>query len=177
MLLRPGSLLVAHPINAHERCHKHVVFVTESTHNSTMGITLNNLSRYDLRDLMEDKGVDWPGERELWVGGPQRSTAMVMLHTSEWYSSNTLPVDHHFSISSDTLMIDKISMHNMPDWYKMFVGCVGWAPDDLARELKGRKPKWLYLAYPSTELIEGDSETQWDRAITECSQYVFNEYF
>lgn len=177
MLLRPGSLLIAHPLYSSEHCRKHVVFITESTALSTMGITLNNLSRYDLRELMQDKGVDWPGERELWIGGTQRSTAMVMLHTSEWYSSNTLPVDHHFSISSDTLMIDKISDHNTPEWYKLFVGCVGWAPHEITRELRGTKPRWLYLAYPSTELIEGDGETQWDRAIAECSQDLFNEYF
>jgi putative AlgH/UPF0301 family transcriptional regulator len=177
MQLRPGSLLIAHPIHCAAECRKHVVLVTESTHNSTMGITLNHLSNYDLRELMLDKGLDWAATRELWIGGDRRGSALVMLHSSEWYSSNTMPIDTNFSISSDAVMIDKVDMGNTPQWYKLFVGCKGWKLEQIVRELNGSKPKWLYLAYPSPKLIEADGKQMWNLAVTECSQDLFNEYF
>ena len=177
MQIRPGSLLIAHPVHADRENNKHVVYITESTSASTMGITLNNISRYDLKELMEQKGIEWYGDREVYIGGEYNPHALVMLHSDEWYSTNTMQVDQNLSISSDGLMVEKMEMGNTPDWYRLFVGCKGWEPTELAHELKSSKPKWLLLAHPDPSLIESKHEDTWTLAVMQCSQDLIDNYF
>ena len=177
MQIRSGSLLIAHPVHADREKSKHVVYITESTGASTMGLVLNNLSTIDLKDAFERKGIEWYGDRELYTGGEYNPNALVMLHSDEWYSSNTMQVDTSLAVSSDNLMVEKMEMGNTPDWYKLFVGCKGWEPLELQHELKGKRPKWLLHAHPSLELITSADNRIWDLAIKECSQDLFNDYF
>ena len=176
MQIREGSLLIAHP--AHARAHRanSVVLITESNNYSTLGLTLNTLSSYDLGDLMAQHDIDWLGADRLYVGGNCNSTALVMLHSDEWYSSNTMNIDERFSISSDALMMEKLSMGNTPDWYQMFIGCEAWDADDLEHQLRCAKPKWLLLSKPSQALIELADEHLWQSAVEEYSQDVFSNY-
>jgi putative transcriptional regulator len=175
--IRSGSLLIAHPVHADREKSKHVVYITESTGASTMGLVLNNLSTIDLKDAFERKGIEWYGDRELYTGGEYNPNALVMLHSDEWYSANTMQVDTSLAVSSDNLMVEKMAMGNTPDWYKLFVGCKGWEPLELQQELKGKRPKWLLHAYPSLDLITNADNRMWDLAIKECSQDLFNDYF
>jgi putative AlgH/UPF0301 family transcriptional regulator len=177
MQIRPGSILIAHPLHANTENSKTVVYITESTGASTMGIILNKLSRYDLKELMSKHGIDWYGDREVYIGGEYNSQSLVMLHSEEWYSSNTMQVDKNFSISSDDLMIEKMEMGNTPEWYQLFIGCKGWDPAELGHELKSKKPKWLLLANPSTQLINSfPTSKMWQTAVAEYSQDMFSDY-
>lgn len=177
MQIRPGSLLIAHPVHADHEKIKHVVYITESTSASTMGLVLNNLSPIDLKAALERKGIEWYGDREVYTGGEYNPTALVMLHSDEWYSNNTMQVDNSLAVSSDGLMVHKMEMGNTPNWYKLFVGCKGWQPLELQFELKSMQPKWLLHAYPTLELITSRDKNIWDLAIKECSQDLFNDYF
>ena len=178
MQIRTGSLLIAHPVNAYKENNKRVVYITESHERSTIGLTLNNLSRHDLKEVFENKGIEWYGPREIYLGGEYNKHALLMLHSDEWYSSNTISVNNNLSLSSDGVMIEKMEMGNTPDWYRLFTGCKGWEPDELGHELKGRNPRWLLLPRPSIKLLVDTNHLHmWDRAVTECSQDLFNEYF
>ena len=176
MQIRAGSLLIANPKYAHQQQQGHVVYITESTDNSTMGIVLNSPNSYLLSDLLEQRGMDWPFDTTVNVGGDYSPTCMIMLHSSDWYSSNTMPVTRHTSISSDHLMLEKLEMGNTPDWYRLFMGTSGWTPQELEEELRGSKPKWLLLAKPSQALIELSDLNLWQNAVAEYSQDVFSNY-
>lgn len=177
MQIASGSLLIAHPVHAHRENREHVVYITESTSASTMGLTLNNLSTYNLQVIMDQKGIDWYGPSELYTGGEYNAHALIMLHSNEWFSSNTIDVNNNLALSSDGVMIEKMEMGNTPEWYRLFVGCKGWEPAELGHELKGKNPKWLLLAKPSQVLIELSDENLWDNAVAEYSQDVFDSYF
>lgn len=177
MQIRTGSLLIAHPVNANRENRNHVVYVTESTGVSTMGLTLNNVSKYDLKEVMNAKGIEWYGPREVYHGGEYNKSALVMLHSDDWYSQNTMQVNNQLAMSSDGLMIEKMEMGDTPDWYQLFVGCKGWEHDEIGYELKSNKPKWLLLARPSIDLLDTSAANLWDAAVQECSQDLFNEYF
>jgi len=177
LLLRQGSVLVAHPRN-HLREHPNsVVLVTESTPNSTMGLLLNKPSGATLQELMRQKNVDWPWPTPVYAGGDVNPTALVMLHTTEFSSSNTMYVGNNLAISSDNLMLEKLEMGAHPHWYRMFLGCMGWMPIDLAQEIKRSNAPWLMLDTPSLKLIQSAENKTWRRAIDECSQNTFADYF
>ena len=176
MQIRPGSLLIANPKYAHEQQQGNVVYITESTNYSTMGIVLNSSDSYYLSDLLEQKGIDWPFETLVNIGGDYSPTCMIMLHSGEWYSSNTMPITTDISISSDQTMLEKLEMGNTPEWYRLFLGTSGWTPQELEHELKSNKPKWLLLSHPSQALIELADKDLWQTAVAEYSQDVFSNY-
>ena len=106
MQIRPGSLLIANPKHADNHQQGMVVYITESTNYSTMGIVLNSSDSYYLSDLLEKKGISWPFETLVNIGGNYSPTCMIMLHSGDWYSSNTMPITTDISISSDHVMLE-----------------------------------------------------------------------
>ena len=175
--LRPGGLLLSHPVHGPLDRNEQVVLVTESNPRSTTGLILNDLSNHNLRALLEDKGINWYEDNNLYIGGPHNPNALVMLHTDEWYSENTSYIDNHLSMSSDRFMMEKLEAGNSPDWYRLFVGFEVWDAQDIEHQLRTRKPEWLFLPKPSQVLIELADEELWHNAVAEYSQDVFDTYF
>ena len=176
MQIKAGSLLIAHPVHATIERSEKVVYITESNNYSTTGLTLNNLGTYDLAEILARRNIDWYGDRHLYHGGDYNSSALVMLHTDEWYSSNTMHIHNQLSISSDELMMEKLEMGNLPLWYRLFVGIEAWDAQDLEHQVRRAKPQWIVLSNPSQALIELSDKDVWPCAIDEYSQEVFSNY-
>ena len=100
-----------------------------------------------------------------------------MLHTDEWYSSNTVQIDNNWSMSSDGVMMEKLDMGNSPEWYRLFAGYETWDADDLEHQLRSSRPEWLLLANPSRAAFELSDKSLWQTAVAEYSQDVFDTYF
>ena len=177
MQIRPGSLLIAHPTNAHPNRTNQVVYVTESNPFGTTGLIFNDLSKVNLRNLLVQKGIDWQGDNNLYIGGDSNPNALVMLHSDEWYSQNTVQVDEYLAMSSDGVMMEKLEMGNVPQWYRLFAGYEAWDPSDLEHQIKSSRPEWILLATPSQALLELADDNLWQTAVTEYSQDVFDSYF
>jgi putative transcriptional regulator len=171
-----GSLLVANPVHNNRDHLNSVVLITESTANSVMGLVLNRWDGLDLQKLFRQNGKDWNWPTPVYRGGDVNPTALVMLHTNEWYSSNTMQVNNNLSISSDNLMLEKLDMDNTPHWYKLFIGCVGWETPEIVRELQRPKSPWLVLEKPTLKTIQSTENSQWRRSIDELSQNTFSNY-
>jgi len=177
MQLITGSLLVAHPVHARYECSETVVYITESTATSTVGLVLNKPSTETMKTVMRQNNTSWGWDQKIYKGGEFNTNAMVMLHSDNWYSRNTIQVNNTLSISSDELMIDKMSMGDFPDWHKLFIGCSGWTPMDLESEVRKRNPEWLVLAHPTLDLIQSNSKDLWNKAVAEVSRDLVNTYF
>ncbi len=177
MQVRPGSLLIAHPAHNRSERKNQVIYITESNPHSTLGLVLNQVvSSLDLRGIMSEQGIHWNGDSRVYRGGYNNPNALVMLHTDEWYSTNTMQVEGTFSISSDRLMIEKLEMGNEPLWYRLFMGFEAWDASELEHQMRIRKPKWLLLAKPSQALLELSDKNLWQNAVAEYSQDVFANY-
>jgi putative transcriptional regulator len=174
--IAPGSLLVAHPAHADKSARKHVVLITESTKLGTMGLTLNQPNQHHLSDLLLEKGFNWPLSDTLYTGGYYNPGSLVLLHSSEWSSSSTMPIANDWAISSDVLMLEKLEQYNTPNDYRIFLGCAGWKSHELSIELNDRAPQWIVMYNPSTSLIMADPEDQWDLALMECSHNAVDSW-
>lgn len=177
MQLSAGSLLLAHPVYAPKTAAEQVVYITESNNYSTTGLTLNTLSTCDLGELLAQQNITWLADNRLYHGGDYNSGALVMLHTDEWYSSNTMHVADQLSISSDELMMQKLEMGNLPMWYRLFAGIEAWDTQDLAHQVRRAKPQWIVLNRPSQALIELSERELWPNAVAELSQDLIDSYF
>jgi putative transcriptional regulator len=137
---------------------------------------INRATEYSLHQIMTSKGYDYAGkDRVIYKGGPVNTTALVMLHSDDWYSSNTMPITAHTSISSDNFMMEKLAFDNAPASWRMVLGVSGWAPGQLDNEIS--RGDWL-LADSDPDILWGyDGEKQWRRSLDLCSQQMLAQYF
>ena len=142
---------------------------------------LNKPSSFPVNNIFRAKGFESNVMQNIYKGGPVHERAVSLLHTSEWYSSNTTPAGN-YNITSDDLMIEKMSMGNMPVMWRMVSGICGWAPGQLHAEINGQQPfqpdkSWLTLHPTDSIMFEYDGEEQWQRAIEMSSTQMINQYF
>jgi|SaaInl5LU_22_DNA_1037371.scaffolds.fasta_scaffold31153_2 putative transcriptional regulator len=168
--LQPGSLLIATPRITQQPWRRSVIMLTETKKQQVMGIILN-CSTMMTTDDVTDFAIP---RKQIHVGGPIQNSALFMLHTAEFQSSNTLNFHTNWALSSDTLMFEKLSFGQEPAWYRFYMGAAGWHPKQLERELA--EQSWLVLPNPSYELISADTDDQWQLAVDTCSQNMFADY-
>jgi putative transcriptional regulator len=179
--LLPGSLLVAHPLMKPNLFSKSVVLIIESHNRLCKGLIVNKKSPYFVKDVLADCAESYVGQSTLYKGGPINSSAMIMLHSNEWYSANTMQVGKELAISSDHTMVEKLSEDNNPYQYKIIAGVSQWAEAQLRNEFTStaeHKPYWLTLNKYDTELLfDLDVDSVWDMAIDYYSQNMYDQYF
>lgn len=172
-----GKILIAHPSSRDGIFTKSVVYLYQNDENGSIGLVLNKVTNWTLANVMKNRDYLYSGSEVIYKGGPVNESAMVMLHTDDWYSSNTMPVSDGLAISSDQFMLQKIAMQNTPTHWKMYTGMAGWAPRQLEAELK-RKHGWLVAELPYPEFVfEKTGESLWMKAIDLCGQQTISNYF
>jgi putative transcriptional regulator len=174
-VIRPGQILIAHPELKCNTFANSVVLVTEKSSKGHTGLMLNKPSNISMRDIADEKGWSWPYDDRLFRGGPVSPSALIMLHSSEWYSSNTMLISDIASLSSDNFMTEKMVMGNSPVQWRMVHGLAGWFPGQLEQEIK--RNDWL-TAWPTEDILfEYTGEEQWRRSITLCANQAVDAFF
>lgn len=182
---RVGKILIANPtMPAENPFAKTVIYVySDDVKQGTTGVILNRVSETTVQDLCYDHKITYPSsEPKVHIGGPVNRTAMILLHTDDWHSSNTALAGNNLLISSDKLMMLKLSQGNEPVYWRMIIGLSSWAPGQLDMEIKGQFPynrthQWL-TADPDEDTIFGyDGEEQWNKALELYSAQMIDFYF
>lgn len=172
-MIQPGVILAAHPKQKQGFFSQSVILITEHHKFSTVGLCINKPQTVTVGEATE---IDWPWDDVLCCGGPVNSAALFMLHTSEWYSTNTMSITDSISISSDLLMIEKAAMGNTPQHWRFFNGMCGWSPGQLHREIV-KNNMWLTCDSNEHILFNTEIEDIWEQAIELCAQKLTNQYF
>lgn len=175
--IKPGQLLVAHPLTKDRRFHQSVILVTENHKAGTIGIVMNRPSLVSVAEAIEaESDWNWPHDDTLYQGGPVNPRSLMAVHTGEWNSTNTLIVNDIVSITSDKFMLEKMSAGNLPRNYRFMIGLCGWAPSQLQKEFD-QGTNWLTCDSDERILFEYSGTTQWDLAIDQCARYTMSQYF
>lgn len=170
-----GKLLAAHPKLTQGIFANSVIYVYQDNPSGTIGIVLNKPTSWKVKEFLASKNFDYMGTEVIYKGGPVNEQAMVLLHDTDWYSSNSMPVGAGLAISSDLFMLEKLSMDNAPTQWRLFAGVAAWAPGQLHREM--RSPAGWQVAIPDNSVVfDKDGERQWNNAIQLCSQQLIDQY-
>lgn len=179
-----GNLLIAHPnLRKANPFHKTVIYVYEHNDNGVMGVVLNRNTEFSIQSLFRSKGHLYNnGIPTLHQGGPVNESALVLLHTDEWHSTNTATAGPGLRVSSDGLMFEKMAMGDEPVLWRLFNGMSAWAPGQLEMELKGQFPyrpenSWLTATANDSIVFEYDGEEQWEQAIELSRTQMINQFF
>jgi putative AlgH/UPF0301 family transcriptional regulator len=173
---RVGKFLIARP-TVDLKCFNHsVVFIYEDSVDGTAGVTLTNPSNLKIRDIITTKQVDInPGDHVVYKGGPVANGALIMIHSDDFSSTNTLHTGTGIDVSSDMLMIEKLSMGNDPLQYRLVSGCCVWKPGQLDKEIE--MGFWL-LTELNTSIVFGKSgDNQWNAAVGSAGRQMIDQYF
>ena len=176
-MLAPGKILVAHPKLESGIFGKSVILITENHETGTVGFVLNKPSPHNIKKLMEDRGVIWEvSENVLYQGGPLNTAALVMVHTDDFSSQNTMYLPGGYAVSSDELMIEKVIMGNVPNAFRLVSGICSWAPGQIQQEIKDQKI-WLTATPNDAMLFNSTGLKQWRKALNLVAAETTAQYF
>lgn len=178
-----GNILVAHPLFPSESpFSKSVIYIyQDDSVNGTTGVIINKPTRTTVSMLCENNGVMFGDTTPLMhSGGPVNQSALIVLHSDEWNSSNTAAAGSNLRISSDNHMFMKMSQGNVPAYWRAFFGYASWAPGQLESEVKGKYPydqqMWLTAKANDSILFDYSGDRQWNKALELCSQQMIDSY-
>lgn len=102
-------------------------------------------------------------------------SALIMLHTHEWYSSNTMAITDRISISSDGLMLEKAANGNAPRQWRFVSGMCAWQPGQLQQEIDQKQ--WCVTTATDKLIWELTEQEQWHRAIERYAAQAVKQFF
>ena len=180
-----GKFLIAHPnCPKNSFFHRSVIYLyQDSPLDGSVGIVINKPSKFMVRDVCDEKGIQFIGaDIPIYHGGPVSTNSLVLLHTNDWASVNTVEVGNQLRISSDNNMLLKIANVDQPKKWKIFGGFSAWAPNQLTAELSGKWPyrpenSWLIASADTALIFDTPSNQIWNQAFKLCGSQMFDQYF
>lgn len=182
---RVGKLLVAHPnLPKDNWFYRSVIYLYQDCpKQGSLGLALNIQTNLEIRKLCYDKGILYPhNSHYVYKGGPVNGSSVIMMHTNEWSSTNTIQSGSSYSLSSDNLMFEKLALLDTPAYWRMFMGVCAWAPKQLDLEFKGSFPyqttnSWLICDANDHIMFETLGEEQWEAAVSLSASQMIDSFF
>ncbi|TYO97545.1 putative transcriptional regulator [Geothermobacter ehrlichii] len=160
----PGTLLVAGESMPDPRFRQTVILLLRHDEGGTLGLVLNRPSRLALGEAFPRLELFAQKTEPLWLGGPvSPGTAFVLVDDDALPAGGVRVVDGVRMTGVRTL-VGWIGQGREPARYRVYAGHAGWAPGQLAGELK--RGDWQVR--PATrELVFADPAELWRRLTKE----------
>jgi putative transcriptional regulator len=164
-----GRLLVAMPGIDDPRFERAVILLCVHSPEHAMGIAVNRpVDGLTLPDLLDRLGVKSQirlPDRPVLAGGPVERERGFVVHTDDYATAeSTLAVGEGLALTATREVLEAIGdAERAPRCAIMALGCAGWSPGQLERELK--QNVWL-ICEPDEDLIfDDDHNSKWSRAL------------
>jgi putative transcriptional regulator len=170
-----GQLLVAMPLMTDKRFARSVIYMCAHSDDGAMGLIINHRADHiSFPDLLERLGIIPNGaedgisndilERQVHVGGPVETGRGFVLHSADYYSSeSTLPIDHDVSLTASIEILKAIASGEGPVHAMLALGYAGWSPGQLESEIQANG--WLHCPPDLELLFDPDVEDKYVRAL------------
>jgi putative transcriptional regulator len=170
-----GQLLVAMPLMTDKRFARSVIYMCAHSDDGAMGLIINHRADHiSFPDLLERLGIIPHGaedgisndilERQVHVGGPVETGRGFVLHSSDYYSTeSTLPIDHEVSLTASIEILKAIASGEGPVHAMLALGYAGWSPGQLESEIQANG--WLHCPPDLDLLFDPDIEDKYARAL------------
>lgn len=171
-----GKCLIARPSINDPLFKKSVVFIYEHTAQGTAGLIINKImpGRTTQEILQSKNMINTLPPDPIYTGGPVNERAVVMFHTADWRSNNTMQIDNRLSVTSDDVMVYRYSQGDVPHGYRFCVGASVWHPTQIKSEIAANH--WLVADLPLSQLFDHTGREQWDIAVEHCAKTVIDRY-
>ena len=157
--LQKGTLLLASPDVDEDLYFKSVVLICEHTPAGSFGLIINKPVSVELPPEVLPIGDISHPKVQLRLGGKSQQSQMMLLHTSEQNSDQTLNVTDEIFLGGDLQFLQESMAHeHCPDLLLCF-GYTGWTTGELEKEFM----KGLWYLHPASKdiLFETPPEKMW----------------
>jgi putative transcriptional regulator len=149
-----------------------VVLVLEHNQEGAMGVVLNSPTRNTVVDVLASY-VEMPDRGDLiYRGGPVELQALFVLHSLEALRSEDNEVLPGLFLGAGPDDFRSILDHIAEDQdhvrFRMFLGCAGWGPRQLDREL--RRQDWMVLPARLDHVFTPDVYSLWEGTVHEYQE-------
>lgn len=179
-----GYLLAAHPKRQDPILSKSVILIMDHDRHGAIGLQINKMfdSDVNFETVMHNMGLDCNDNRPLYFGGLLCNNRINVIHSLDWYSSNTTKLSNNLGISHDVSVLAAISRNEGPEYYRVVAGFHKWLPNHLEGEISG-KGSWdithTWSTVPATieNVFEQDGLEHWHSVIAENSRLQVSNWF
>ncbi len=170
-----GQLLVAMPGADDNNFAGSVVYLCAHSPEGAMGIVINrpaeHLSFLDLLQQLDlipaDKAINVPatlGYMSVFVGGPVETGRGFVLHTADYFSSDsTLVIDGSVCLTATIDILRAIAEGAGPHQSLLALGYAGWAPGQLESEIQANG--WLTCPGDTELVFDPRADAKYARAL------------
>jgi len=170
-----GQMLIAMPGMGDPRFERSVIFMCAHSENGAMGIIVNKrapmLSFGELLERLDitpkDEIIRLPEAIDampVQFGGPVEPGRGFVLHTADYYSSETtLPIDEGVALTATLDILRAIANGNGPRRVLLALGYSGWGPGQLDDEIQ--RNGWLHCAADEDLLFGNDLDGKYAAAL------------
>lgn len=173
----PGCFLVSTPKVTQGFFINSVIFLYENHSTGSAGLVLNKQMNLSLQDIAQSRGRDYPpGHHSIFCGGPIAPRSVLLLHSDDFYSSNTRCIpERNLCVSSDETMLEKILSHNEPQYMRLFAGTSVWGPGQLETEILAGT--WLICDIPNEIIFNAVGDAAWHSSLEQAGKIWVEKYF
>ena len=161
-----GQLLVATQSLGDPRFAQTVVYMLRHDATGALGLVVNRpVATVPLARILESLGREHEGvsgELRVHYGGPVEPGRGFVLHTGEWMTVDSQPVQDGIAVTSDPKVFDALAHGAGPRRILFAAGYAGWAPGQLEAEIDGGF--WIVVTADEALIFDDDAGSKWERA-------------
>jgi len=170
-----GQLLVAMPLMTDRRFARSVIYVCAHSDEGAMGLIINYRANHiSFPDLLERLGIPPRGaedgisndilERQVHVGGPVETGRGFVLHSSDYFATeSTLQIDGDVSLTASIDILKAIASGEGPHRAMLALGYAGWSAGQLENEIQANG--WLHCPADLDLVFDPELESKYTRAL------------
>jgi putative transcriptional regulator len=154
------QFLIAMPSLEDRNFSGSVIYVCDHTDRGALGLVINRPSELTLEALFEK--IDLSLEisvlkaAPVYLGGPVHTERGFVLHRPAGVYGSSLAVHEDIALTTSKDVLEQIANGAGPDQILVTLGCAGWAPGQLEREIA--ENSWLTVAANPQILFETPAE-------------------
>ena len=153
-----GVFLIATPELIDPNFRRSVVLVTQVAGGGSVGFIVNRPGTRSLAQILPENEVMQRYTEPLYLGGPVEAAGLFAMFRAGTNPAGALRVLGDVSFAMDPAVVEQV-LHTPPGQVRFFNGYAGWAPGQLAAELK--RGGWLVLNADADTVFRTDMDTLW----------------
>ena len=157
-----GIFLIATPALRDPNFRRSVVLVTQAADGGSVGFIVNRPGENSLAQILPENEVMKRFTEPLYLGGPVESTGLFAVFRSPEPAPGGLRVLGDVYFALQPALVEKL-LNAPPQRVRFFNGYAGWAPGQLALEVK--RGGWYVLNADADSVFRKDTANLWEELV------------
>ena len=164
-----GKLIIAMPTMSDPRFKRSVVCICAHNEDGAIGIIINKIieslsfSKIIKQLKLKKNKVKRDHSEPIYFGGPVETERGFILHTADYFSENSTPINTQISMTASTEILQALIDGNGPNKSIIALGYAGWGPGQLDTEIQSNA--WLSVQSDPELIFSDKTSDKWDMAL------------